>query len=110
MKASLSVLSQAQAEGKRICVLGDMLELGKNSKTYHRNVGEYVAASKADLLYCFGEDSKCYIEGAEKNCRHFESRDDLAAALKEVVAKGDAVLFKGSRGMKLEEVFNALTK
>ena len=50
MKASLSVLSQAQAEGKRICVLGDMLELGKNSKTYHRNVGEYVAASKADLL------------------------------------------------------------
>lgn len=116
MKASLSVLSQAQAEGKRICVLGDMLELGKNSKTYHRNVGEYVAASKADLLYCFGEDSKCYIEGAEKkgfakeNCRHFESRVDLASALKEVVAKGDAVLFKGSRGMKLEEVFNALTK
>ena len=116
MKASLSVLSQAQAEGKRICVLGDMLELGKNSKTYHRNVGEYVAASKADLLYCFGEDSKCYIEGAEKkgfakeNCRHFESRDDLAVALKEVIAKGDAVLFKGSRGMKLEEVFNALTK
>ena len=53
MKASLSVLSQAQADGKRICVLGDMLELGKNSKTYHRNVGEYVAASKADLLYCW---------------------------------------------------------
>ena len=47
---------------------------------------------------------------AKENCRHFESRDDLAAALKEIVSKGDAVLFKGSRGMKLEEVFNALTK
>ena len=41
MKASLSVLSQAQAEGKRICVLGDMLELGKNSKTYQQKCGEY---------------------------------------------------------------------
>lgn len=115
MKASLSVLSQAQAEGKRICVLADMLELGKNAKTYHKNVGEYVQASKADLLYCFGENSQMYIEGAVKkgfnadNCRHFDSREELAEALGKVIAKGDAVLFKGSRGMKLEEVYNALT-
>ncbi|MBR4622083.1 MAG: UDP-N-acetylmuramoyl-tripeptide--D-alanyl-D-alanine ligase [Ruminococcus sp.] len=116
MKAALSVLSQVNVgEGcKRYCVLGDMLELGKNAKAYHRTVGEYVAASKADVLLCFGENSKCYIEGAvrkgfdESSCKHFESREDLAAYLKGVLKTGDAVLFKGSRGMKLEEAYYAL--
>lgn len=116
MKASLSVLSQAKAEGKRICVLADMLELGKNAKAYHKTVGEYAAASKADVLYCFGENAECYIDGAVKKgfppekCRHFDSREKLAEALESVIEKGDAVLFKGSRGMKLEEVFDALRK
>lgn len=114
MKASLSVLSQAKTEGKRICVLADMLELGKNARQYHAKVGEYVAASKADYLLCFGENSECYIEGAVKkgfnaeNCRHFENRDDLASYLKEIIKSGDTVLFKGSRGMKLEEVYKKL--
>ena len=114
MKASLSVLDQAQASGKRYCVLGDMLELGKNSKQYHKTVGEYVASSKADVLYCFGEYSAFYIEGAvkkgfnEENCKHFQSREDLAECLKKQLKEGDAVLLKGSRGMKLEEVYKLL--
>ncbi|MBR1384551.1 MAG: UDP-N-acetylmuramoyl-tripeptide--D-alanyl-D-alanine ligase [Ruminococcus sp.] len=112
MRAALSVLSQIEVPegGKRICVLADMLELGKNSKTYHRQVGEYVPSSKADLLLCFGENSRSYIDGAVKKgmsadkCFHFDSREELADFLLSAVNKGDAVLFKGSRGMKLEEV------
>lgn len=112
MKAALSMLSQVSVAegGQRICVLGDMLELGKNAKTYHKQVGEYTASSKADMLLCFGENSAYYIEGAVKKgfdpdrCRHFETREALAEHLKTVVREGDAVLFKGSRGMKLEEV------
>lgn len=111
MKASLSVLGQAQAEGKRWCVLGDMLELGKGAAKYHRTVGEYVKASKADMLLCFGENSVYYIEGAvdkgfeRSNTKHFDSREEMAKYLNENIRKGDAVLFKGSRGMKLEEVY-----
>lgn len=115
MKASLSVLAQTDAKGKRYCVLGDMLELGKNSAKYHKQVGEYVLSSKADEILCFGENSVHYIEGAcdkgfaAENARHFDSREELAAYLKGKLNAGDAVLIKGSRGMKLEEVFNILT-
>lgn len=115
MKASLSVLAQTEAKGKRYCVLGDMLELGKNSAKYHKQVGEYVLSSKADEILCFGENSVHYIEGAcdkgfaAENARHFDSREELAAYLKGKLNAGDAVLIKGSRGMKLEEVFNILT-
>ena len=116
MRAALSVLSQVEVPegGNRICVLADMLELGKNAKTYHRQVGEYVPAAKADMLFCFGENSQLYIDGAVKkgmaaeSCMLFASREELAEKLKSVVKPGDAVLFKGSRGMKLEEVVDKL--
>lgn len=116
MKAALSVLSQVTTaeDGRRFCVLADMLELGKNAKAYHKTVGEYVASSKADVLLCFGENSVYYIEGAvrkgfdEAACRHFDTREELAGYLKNEIKEGDAVLFKGSRGMKLEEIYYAL--
>lgn len=114
MKASLSVLNQAQTKGKRYCVMADMLELGEKSPAYHRAVGEYIASSKADRLYCFGENAVNYIEGAVKkgfdkgHCMHFSNREELAEHLKTQLCQGDTVLLKGSRGMKLEEVFNAL--
>lgn len=116
MKASLSVLAQTECTGRRYCVLGDMLELGKNSARYHKTVGEYVPSSKADELLCFGENSAYYIEGAKEkgfpseNTRHFDSREELAEYLKGKVSAGDAVLFKGSRGMKLEEAFRLMSE
>lgn len=116
MKANLAVLAQVECTGKRYCVLGDMLELGKDSAKYHKTVGEYVPLSAADELLCFGENSVCYIDGAKEKgfdaekARHFDSREALADYLKGKVTKGDAVLFKGSRGMKLEEVFNIITE
>ena len=114
MKASLSVLTQVEVTGKRIAVLGDMLELGKGAARYHRTVGEYVKAAKADVLLCFGDNSNYYIEGAcdkgfdRENTKHFDTREELAEYLGSILQQGDAVLFKGSRGMKLEEVYNAV--
>ena len=114
MRASLSVLSQVETTGRRIAVLGDMLELGKGAARYHRTVGEYVRASKADILLCFGDNSNYYIEGAcdkgfdRENTRHFDTREELADYLKGMMREGDAILFKGSRGMKLEEVYDAV--
>jgi UDP-N-acetylmuramoyl-tripeptide--D-alanyl-D-alanine ligase len=116
IKAALSTLSlTACPEGaRRIAVLSDMLELGKHSAKLHKLAGEYVAASAADKLYCCGNDAKYYVDGAvkkgmaEENCRYFESKADMIEALKTELSEGDAVLFKGSRGMKLEEAVNAL--
>ena len=116
MKAALSLLKSADTKGRRFCVLADMLELGKNSKTYHKNVGELVPSSGADRLLTFGEFAVYYADGAVKKgfdknaCSHFDTREELAAELENELSEGDCVLLKGSRGMKLEEVFKALTE
>ena len=116
MKAGISVLSQVNVKegGRRIAVVADMLEMGKMAPKLHKMVGEALGASVIDYIYCYGDNSKYYIEGAVKKgfdrdrCFHFETREDLSAALKAVVKEGDAVWFKGSRGMKLESVVDAL--
>lgn len=112
MQAAVSVLDDVVVKngGKRYCVLADMLELGEMSKKLHKIVGGFVAASKCDELLCFGENSVYYIDGAVKKgfdrqkCHHFDSREEMAEYLKANLKENDAVLFKGSRGMKLEEV------
>ena len=116
IKAALSALSQTPCgeNGRRIAVLSDILELGKQSRTLHKLTGEYVGASGADLLYCCGNDAKYYVDGAVKKgmpqecCHYFESKQEMINALKKELKEGDAVLFKASRGMKLEEAVNAL--
>ncbi|MBR7007593.1 MAG: UDP-N-acetylmuramoyl-tripeptide--D-alanyl-D-alanine ligase [Ruminococcus sp.] len=114
MRSSLSMLDQVETDGMRYCVLADMLELGERSAEFHKKVGEYVARSNADRLYCYGELARNYIIGAVENgfdksrCMHFSDRDELAEYLKGKLQKGDSVLLKGSRGMALEEVFKAI--
>ena len=116
VKAALSTLMQLSVPegGRRIAVLSDMLELGKQSKALHKLTGEYVAAAGADMLYCCGGDAVNYVDGAVKKgmpedcCRHFASKQEMTDALKADLREGDAVLFKASRGMKLEEVVSAL--
>lgn len=110
MKAGLSVLAQTKAK-RRIAVLADMLELGENAAEYHRQVGEYAGSSMVDELVLFGELAKNIGYGAEqyvKNITAFSTREELVDYLCNTLIEGDAVLFKGSRGMKLNEVVDAL--
>lgn len=112
MKAGLSVLAQIQ--GKRhIAVLADMLELGENAAEYHRQVGTYVGESKVDELLLFGTLAEHIGYGAEqhtKKIKHFDSREELIRYLEENKRADDVVLFKGSRGMKLNEAADYFTK
>ena len=116
VKAALSTLGQTPCPqgAKRVAVLSDMLELGKHARILHKMTGEYVGASAADALYCFGSDAKYYIDGAlkkgmsEDSCHFYEDKQEMIAALKKELKEGDVVLFKGSRGMKLEEAVDAL--
>lgn len=114
MKSAIDMLIQVKSDGKRYCVFADMLELGEMSKKLHKSVGEYVANAGCDMLLCYGEMSANYIDGAIKKgfdsecCKHFDSHQQLIEYLKKNLKEMDAVLFKGSRGMKLEEVVNAL--
>lgn len=110
-KAGLNTLCKI-AKGRKIAVLGDMLELGDYTETAHRTVGEYVAECQTDALFTLGESSK-YISDSAKKCGlksvfSFTDKAELTENLKNYLQKGDTVLFKASRGMKLEEVFEEL--
>lgn len=112
MKSSLNVLS-AMAENKRsIAVLGDMLEQGSLAESLHRQVGFYAAAKGIDTLVCVGKDAKYIADEAVnnevKNVFEFDTNNQASQFLREYVKYGDVVLFKASRGMKLEEVSASL--
>ena len=108
-KAALQVLASLPAK-RKIAVLGDMLELGSFTNEAHKAVGAFAAKQKIDLLYCFGEAAKQIAAGAgdKVKSRCFDTHEALLQALLETLSDGDAVLFKASHSMHLEEVIEKL--
>ena len=112
MKASLDALATIN-KGKSYAVLGDMLELGEFSESAHRQVGEKAASVGCEYVLTYGELSKYICEQASScGCKAiaYDNKEDIAQFLYESLEDGDTVLFKGSRGMKMEEIFTSLYK
>lgn len=110
MKASLTVLSQLK-NPRKIAVLGSMLELGEMSEMLHGKVAEFVKESGADKLFCYGDDCRYTAERAAElgvNVSYINDKQELADSLKKYLTADDAVLFKASRGMKMEEVIDMI--
>ena len=109
MAASLAVLGKRA--GRRIAVLGDMLELGVCTQAEHYRVGR-IAAGKCDLLLALGKNAGRVVNGAitggmrPLDAMAFDNAQDLIDALRARAKPGDILLFKGSRGMKMEPVLN----
>ena len=105
MAAALRVLGGKS--GRRIAVLGDMLELGPRTPEEHERVGR-IAAENADILLSYGPTSGKMVEGAlacgmtAETAMAFTDRDQLVAVLKAMAKPGDTLLFKGSHGMHME--------
>jgi UDP-N-acetylmuramoyl-tripeptide--D-alanyl-D-alanine ligase len=112
MGVALDALSGLAVESRAVAVLGDMLELGANEAAEHSLIG-VKASDQAALIAFFGERMKiAHAQAAKKlksNARHFTEIEPLVAWLKAELHSGDVVLVKGSRGMKLERVVEALT-
>ena len=115
MKASIDVLCEMKPKdaGRRVAVLGDMLELGDQSQKLHAEIGEYVAAKGIDVLVCYGKDSK-YIAGrADELGMHAGCSEDKRMVLnflKYKLRPNDIVLFKASRGVHMEEIIEEFYK
>ena len=104
MRAAFGVLGARK--GRKIAVLGDMLELGADSPRIHAK-NAALASQTADILIFVGEyASVCASACGEKKTYCFETNDkhSAASALKEILERGDTVLFKGSRGIALDEI------
>ncbi|HVP57944.1 MAG TPA: UDP-N-acetylmuramoyl-tripeptide--D-alanyl-D-alanine ligase [bacterium] len=113
MAAALEVLAHA-ASGRRVLVMGEMLELGPQSESLHREVGSRVPAARVDLLVGIGEATRPAIEGAVKSglkrdhALWYESISAAKPALGQLLRPGDTVLVKASRKAGLEEISDFL--
>ncbi len=109
MKAAIDVLCSLQTKGRKVCIFGDMLELGQLTGELHYEVGQYALSKNVDCVICVGQNSQTYE--AVKNSLtsfYFENRQQLIEKLTEVILPDDVVLVKGSRGAGLEQIVQHL--
>lgn len=98
---------------RKIAVLGDMKELGKYSEKAHKEIGKE-AAKSVEYIFVVGEEAKFIALGAleggfkKENIFEFSNSTEAGKKLKEIISRGDLILVKGSRGMKMEETINLL--
>ena len=115
MKAAIDMLAgDLKNTGRRkVCILGDMLELGDHAEVMHREVGQYAAGKGIDMLISIGPLSKFSCEAFKEaaphsEARHFMSYEFFIAKWRSLLTEGDTVLVKASRGMALEHVVKSL--
>ncbi|GMQ95505.1 MAG: hypothetical protein BMS9Abin13_622 [Patescibacteria group bacterium] len=107
MEAALQTLREVETAGRKIAVLGDMLELGRYTAAEHKKAGER-AAGASDLLIVVGLRARNIVEGAllggmsEKNIVEFDDAQKAGKYLEGVIGAGDIILIKGSQSMRME--------
>ena len=108
MRAALDDLASHHAEGRRVAVLGDMLELGPGERDHHREIGAYAASAGVELLVTVGPRAAAMLDAFDGESHAVLDAGEAAALLPELVTAGDVVLVKASRGVGLEVVTEAL--
>ncbi len=107
VKNALKTLSELDTKGKKIAVLGDMLELGDYSRKLHEEVGRFLKSLNLDLTVFYGEEMEyAYKESLKFNVKSvfFKNKQDLIKFLLKECRAGNIILFKGSRGMRMEKL------
>lgn len=124
MKSSIDILTEAL--GRKVCILGDMFELGKNEEALHRDVGRYVCEKQIDLLITIGKLSRLIEAGAQEaqqskllsgvqkdDCHHiqfahFDTKEQALSLMQRYLKPGDLILVKASHGMEFPEIVERL--
>lgn len=108
----LETLRLSEAAGRKVLVMGDMLELGPVAGALHREAGNRAAACGVSVLFSVGALARQSAESARRAgvelVQHYPDADEAAASVGEFLRDGDLVLVKGSRGIRLEKVVRAV--
>src|SRR5215211_7181423 len=110
MRAALDDLATHETSGRRLAVLGDMLELGPAEDEHHRDVGAYAATAGVDVLVAVGPRAVNMLNAFDGESYAVGSAQEAAALAEELLAPGDVLLVKGSRGVGLEVVAETLAE
>ena len=108
--AAIDYLMAFTGSGRKILVLGDMLELGVASTQQHEKLGSKCSEANLDAVFTIGKETistQSVINGIPINL-HYHNSDDLISSLKSELKNNDKVLFKGSRGMKMEKIISGV--
>ncbi len=108
MRAALDDLATYEPLGRRVAVLGDMLELGPSERADHREIGSYATTSGVDVLVAVGPLSEEMAATFSGETHRAADAREAAAVAAGLVGPGDVVLVKASRGIGLETVAEAL--
>jgi UDP-N-acetylmuramoyl-tripeptide--D-alanyl-D-alanine ligase len=107
MRAALDDLALQEPAGRRVAVLGDMLELGAEEAEHHRSIGAHAATAGVDLLVAVGPRAAAMADAFGGESRSVADAGAAATLTRELVRPGDLILVKGSRGVGLEVVAEA---
>jgi UDP-N-acetylmuramoyl-tripeptide--D-alanyl-D-alanine ligase len=110
MRAALDDLAAYAAAGRRLAVLGDMLELGPDEARHHREIGEYAAQRGVDVLVAVGPRSRETAAAFGGESHHVDTAQEAASLVARLLAPTDVILVKGSRGVGLEVVAEHLAE
>jgi UDP-N-acetylmuramoyl-tripeptide--D-alanyl-D-alanine ligase len=112
---ALELLRQADVDGRRIAVLGDMLELGERELTFHRDAGKAIPKD-VDAVIGVGKRARALLDGAREAffapeaLHHFDDAESAGHFLQTFIRGGDLVLIKASRGIGLDRIVTMLEK
>jgi UDP-N-acetylmuramoyl-tripeptide--D-alanyl-D-alanine ligase len=114
MRAAIALLAEVPIgqQGRRIAVLGDMLELGPQGGEFHRSLANVIAETGIDLVFCSGPLMRHLWEALPSRARggYAETAAALEPAVLGAIGAGDAVMVKGSLGSKMGPIVKALEK
>ena len=105
-RSMIDVLRETPA-ARRIAVLGEMLELGRASEKLHRDLGRYAVEHGVDFLIGVRGDAQAMVDAAGSAAVFFADAVEAGLAARRLARPGDAILFKGSRGVKVERALEA---
>jgi len=115
MRVAVDLLKSLKSDGKKVMVVGDMLELGEQSKELHDATGKYIGTSEvSEILVTIGNRAvriaESALEAGMKNVIVCKTNPEAVEYLRKNLNKGDLILSKGSRGMKMEQILKAFEK
>jgi UDP-N-acetylmuramoyl-tripeptide--D-alanyl-D-alanine ligase len=116
MKSGIGLLCDVAGSSRKVAVVGDMLELGKYSRTLHYALGKDLARAGVAALMAVGNFASIVADGARSAGvpgKHIQTSPDSAhavAAVRDMLRKNDVVLFKGSRGVHLETIYDGIAR
>ncbi len=112
MRAAIDVLTENNESKRKICILGDMFELGEQSEKFHFEVGKYLSSKKIDLAICIGTLAKNIFDGIDSGIekKYYPGKEDFFADMQNIFWKDSIVLVKASRAMHFEDIVQKLMR